>query len=57
MLLFWTLAIGLTVWAVRRLRPARSEDPIAVLRDRFARGELDFEEFERGVQTLIAHER
>ncbi|MGZ8640366.1 MAG: SHOCT domain-containing protein [Actinomycetota bacterium] len=55
MLVFWGGLIILAVWAIRSFgRPAgsdrpeeRSSDAIAILEERFARGEIDQEEFER----------
>ena len=55
MVVFWGGLIALAVWAVRSLgrsagpdRPSgHSPDAIAILEERFARGEIDQEEFER----------
>lgn len=60
MLLFWGLAIGLVIWAVRGYRngqPSRTSDasipgPDAVLADRFARGEIDEDEYLRRRELL-----
>ena len=56
MLLFWGLAIGLVVWAVRGRRNGsqtsqtsddRTTGPDAVLAERFARGEIQEDEYLR----------
>lgn len=52
MLLFWGGVIVLVVWAVRTASDGgrRDEDgnrPLRILEERFARGELDREEFEQ----------
>lgn len=60
MLLVWGGLIVLAVWAVRSFgRPAgsdrreeRSTDAMAILEERFARGEIDQEEFERRGSVL-----
>jgi len=53
MLGFWVLVILLVVWAVRGFRPVqgreerRESNAMAILEERFARGEIDREEFEQ----------
>jgi putative membrane protein len=55
MLLFWGAIIALVVWAVRQFRPpgpppppAHGGDPaMRILEERFARGEIDADEFTR----------
>lgn len=56
MVLFWGAIIGLVVWAVRQFRPAASrangpfpgnEPAMRILEERFARGEIDADEFTR----------
>ena len=55
MIVFWGGLIALVVWAVRSFgNPAGTErrresppDALAILEERFARGEIDQEEFER----------
>ena len=61
MLLFWALAIAVVVWAVRSVRtgvqdpdtarenPAGPDD---ILAERYARGEIDEDEFARRRQLL-----
>ncbi|SDY81614.1 SHOCT domain-containing protein [Citreimonas salinaria] len=55
MLVFWGLVIAAVVLLVRRLgtgqTPAR-RDAMEVLRERFAAGEIDEEEFERRKKAL-----
>jgi putative membrane protein len=61
--LFWALVIAALVlgirWLIRadqrgRLQPPgpRPEDPLEILRQRYARGEIDDEEYERRRKTL-----
>jgi putative membrane protein len=60
MLLFWGAIIALVVWAVRQFRPpgpppppAHGGDPaMRILEERFARGEIDADEFTRRRDTL-----
>jgi putative membrane protein len=56
MLVFWSLVIGLVVWIIRSVRgPEQSGDRTSVasksadqvLAERFARGEIDEDEFRR----------
>ena len=62
-LLFWGLIIAALVlgirWLIRadqrgRLQPPlpRPDDPLEILRQRYARGEIDEEEYERRRRTL-----
>lgn len=63
---FWLFVIGGIVWAVRQRRrhlapsdygaPAmpRPHDPVEILRERYARGEIDTEQFDEMVSLLIA---
>lgn len=37
-------------------QPAPQQDPVETLRDRFARGEIDQEEFERRLEYIVATE-
>lgn len=55
MLLFWGLIIAVAVFAVRALTDKRQgdmRDPIEILRERHARGEIDEAEFRRRKQEL-----
>jgi putative membrane protein len=57
MTLWWVIGIGLLVllvWFIANtVRPAQSsETPEAILRRRYAAGEIDTEEFERRLATL-----
>lgn len=55
MALFWFGVIMLVVWAVRRNDESRSNSPdraIEILAERFARGEIDTDEFETRRQQL-----
>lgn len=54
MLLFWGALIFAIVWAVRNGRGSREDSPDAleVLRRRFARGEIDLDEYKERHRTL-----
>ena len=56
MLVFWGLVIFLIVVSVRRFTNGNSApkqpDALDVLRDRFAKGEIDEEEFQKRKSTL-----
>jgi len=56
MLLFWGLVIGLVVLAVRgfsgRSDAPRGNSALDVLKERYARGEIDEEEYERRKERL-----
>ena len=60
--LFWLVIIGLLIWAVKSIsdRPrasqpyrSSSEDALEILKKRFARGEIDEEEFEQRKRRLL----
>lgn len=52
-LVFFGLLIGFGVWAVRRFTERRpSSDARRILEERFARGEIDAEEFEARKRQL-----
>lgn len=52
-LLFWGGLIALVVWAVRRLSRSRTPDnALAILKERFARGEIDQQEYEKRKAAL-----
>ncbi len=49
MIVFWAVVIGVAVWALRQFTDNRSErgTPLDIAKERYARGEIDHEEFER----------
>jgi putative membrane protein len=55
-LVFWGGLVALVVWVVRSARPGRSQEPVdsaeALLAARFARGDIDGEEFTRSRELL-----
>jgi putative membrane protein len=62
MMVFWGLLIVLVVWLVRTTRPFPGKDDgrdrsnaLAILEERFARGEIDREEFEQRRAALQGH--
>ena len=58
-MLIWIAALVVMVWLIVR-RPndrPRADDAQAILRARFARGELSQEEFERARDALLADRR
>jgi putative membrane protein len=64
MVAVWGLIVGLVVWAVRSARPgpaggSSDERPAAsaegVLSERYARGEIDEDEFQRRRSTLAGN--
>jgi putative membrane protein len=67
MVLFWGGIIALVVWGVRQFRPGPSSssfssspggdaDPaLRILEERFARGEIDEDEFRRRREILRGH--
>ncbi len=57
MVLFWTLVIVVLVLLVRQLwgrRPGSTSSAITILQERFARGEMDREEYQQRLSTLQA---
>ena len=56
--LVWLLmlaVVGLGIWwFVRELRPTQRDRAIQLLRERYARGEIDREEFEARRRDLVA---
>lgn len=57
MFLFWGAIIWFAVWLIRRSDRGHSDQPPTpdardILRERFARGEIDEEEFERRKKVL-----
>jgi putative membrane protein len=54
MLLFWGGLIALAVWAVLRLSRGRPPDSaLSILNERFARGEIDQQEYEQRKAALL----
>ena len=59
-LLFWGGLLALIVWAIVRMFPNQNNEPREpqgesaeeILRSRFARGEIDAEEYESSLETL-----
>ncbi len=51
MIVFWAVLIALVVWAVRQFR-TRGADARSILEERFARGEIDQEGFDRRKAAL-----
>lgn len=51
MLLFWGAVIALIVWAVQQAgaasRPPAGKSPLDIARERYARGDIEKEEFDR----------
>ena len=55
MLAFWGGVIGLVIWAVRQFRPsAGGGSALSILQERFARGEIDRQEYEQR-KSLLQH--
>ena len=60
MWLFWILLIVVIAWAVKAALPGDADggkdtkSPLQILEERFARGEIDEEEFERK-RKLLGH--
>ena len=54
-MLFWVVVIGLVAWAVSRgsfgnayrRNGENRQDPVSLLKERYARGEIDQDEYER----------
>lgn len=58
MMLFWIVAIGLVIYAIllliTKVFSKKQEDPaMEILRERFARGEIDQEAFEEKKAALL----
>jgi putative membrane protein len=55
MVLFWGGLIALVVWAIRRFsRPADTTDSaLRILNERFARGEIDQQQYEKLKAALL----
>lgn len=66
MVLFWAAVIILIVLVVRQMKghgmgsappETRQRDPVEILRERYARGEIDTGEFEERMKNLAGRER
>lgn len=55
MIVFWTLVIAGAVWLARSFGPTErsNQAPLRTLEERFARGEIDHDEFEERRSILI----
>ena len=56
MVLVWVVVIGVVVWAVVRITvttPRRGDTAQDILDERYARGEIDDEEYERRRRSLM----
>jgi putative membrane protein len=53
-LLFWVAVIALIIWLIRRVSPAGgpSANALNILSERFARGEIDQQEYEKRKDAL-----
>jgi putative membrane protein len=55
-LVFWGAVIFFLVWAVRRISASRTPDnALGILNERFARGEIDQQEYETRKAALLRH--
>jgi putative membrane protein len=53
MLAFWAVVIALVVWAIRQFRPSdKAGSALSILQERFARGEIDRQEYEQRKSLL-----
>ena len=57
MVAFWVLIIGLVAWLIRNVRGdvfrhGKNSDALDILRERYARGEIDKKEFEEKKKDL-----
>jgi putative membrane protein len=56
MVVFWGVLIALIVWGIRKLTDRgdsiRKQDPLNVVKERYARGEITKEEFEQQKKDL-----
>jgi putative membrane protein len=60
MLVFWggvtVLAVWLVLWAIRvSPRGIRPDNALGILNERFARGEIDQQEYEKRKAALLGH--
>ncbi len=53
-LVFWGGLIALVIWAVRRFSASRNSDnALSILNERFARGEIDQQEYDTKKAALL----
>ena len=53
-LVFWGALIAFLIWAVRRFTASRSSDnALSILNERFAKGEIDQQEYEQRKAALL----
>ena len=54
---FWVAVIALIIWVVRRLGPKgdMSASALSILNERFARGEIDQQEYEQRKAAILRH--
>jgi putative membrane protein len=52
-LVFWGGLIALVVWAVRRFTAPRPDNALSILNERFARGEIDQQEYDTRKTALL----
>jgi len=53
MVVFWGGLIGLLVWAVRRFTAQKPDSALTILQERFARGEIDQQEYDQRKAALL----
>lgn len=59
MIAFWVLLVAIIVWAVREIggkntRSGSSSNALEILKERYAKGEIDKKEFEEKKKDLLA---
>ena len=53
MVVFWGVVVALAVWAVRSARREPPQTPERILAARYARGEIDDDEYRRRRDALV----
>ncbi len=55
-IVFWVLLVGLAVFAIIRLTPAREhgDEAVAILKQRLARGEINAEEYQSRRSLILS---
>ena len=51
-LVIWGGLLALVIWAVRRFTASRPDNALSILKERFARGEIDQQEYEQRKAAL-----